>query len=306
MQYKRGHFYLMTLLLLVITSLPLMATDLKGTYVDLLVRGEYEELSQHLAKWEEIAPDDPELYIAYFNYHFNLSRQEGMIIGMDPPEDEEVIALKDPETGEIAGYVYNEIYYDEDHMGLALEYLDEGLKRHPDRLDMHLGKIHTLGLVSRYEEQKDALIAVLDISYQNGNNWLWQDGERLADGFSNILENTQSRLYQYFQLKDENGYDYIIAVSEKIIELYPEVAYSYNNIAAVHYHRRDYQEAIKYFKLAEEKAPYDTIVISNIAYLSKVTGDIETALEYYEKLKLYGNEEEKDFAGEQIRTLSAE
>src|SRR5690554_130963 len=306
MRCKRGYFFLNTLLLLVTISLPLTATDFKDTYVDLLMQGEYEELSQHLAKWEEIDPYDPELYIAYFNYHFDLSRQERIGIKEQPPQDEEVISLTDPETGEAAGYIHSEIYYDEDHINLALEYLDEGLKRYPDRLDMHLGKIHTLGLVSRYEEQKDALIAVLNISSRNGNNWLWHDGEKLADGFSNILENTQSRLYQYFQLKDENGYDYIIAVSEKIIELYPEVAYSYNNIAAVHYHRRDYQEAIKYFKLAEEKAPYDTIVISNIAYLSKVTGDIETALEYYEKLKLYGNEEEKDFAGEQIRTLSAE
>lgn len=306
MRCKRGYFFLITLLLLVTISLPLTATDFKDTYVDLLMQGEYEELSQHLAKWEEIDPYDPELYIAYFNYHLNLSRQERIRIEKQPPQDEEVISLTDPETGEAAGYIHSEIYYDEDHISLALGYLDEGLKRRPDRLDMHLGKIHTLGLVSRYEEQKDALIAVLNISSQNENKWLWHEGEKLADGFSNILENTQSRLYQYFQLEDENAYNYIIEVSEKIIELYPGVAYSYNNIAAVHYHRQNYKEAIKYFKLAEEQAPYDTIVINNIAYLSTVTGDIETALEYYEKLKIYGNEEEKRLAEEQIKILGSE
>ncbi len=58
--------------------------------------------------------------------------------------------------------------------------------------------------------------------------------------------------------------------------------------------------------MAEERDPYDTIVINNIAYLSRVTGDIETALEYYEKLKLYGNEEEKEFAEAQIKKLGAE
>jgi tetratricopeptide (TPR) repeat protein len=292
---------------LFVAATPLLATDLKDTYVELLKEGKYEELSQHLAKWKEIAPDDPELYVAYFNYHFTLSRQEGVRIDTaPPPENEEAIVLKDPETGEIAGYMYYHIYYDEEHIGSALAYLDEGLKRYPDRLDMHFGKIHALGLVSRYGEQKEALITILNISSQNGNNWLWHNGEKLADGFRDLLENTQGRIYQYFQLSDGKAYDYIIEISEKVIELYPEVVYSYNNIAAVHYYRGNYQEALKYYKMAEERDPYDTIVMNNIAYLSRVTGDIETALEYYEKLKLYGNEEEKEFAEAQIMKLGAE
>jgi tetratricopeptide (TPR) repeat protein len=305
MSYKKGHFFLLVFLFLLTTALPLMASDLKDTYVDLLMRGEYEELSQHLAKWEEIAPQDPELYIAYFNYYFNLGRREGVRIGTHPPEDKEAMALKDPETGEISGYMYYDTYYDEEHIGLALDYLDEGLKRYPDRLDMHFGKVHVLGVVARYEEQKDALLEVLNISSGNGNNWLWHNGEKLDDGFGFMLENIQGRLYAYFNLEDENAGNYIIEVSEKIIELYPAVVYPYNNIAAVYYSQGDYEGAIKYFKLAEEQAPFDTIVINNIAYLSAITGDLETALEYYEKLKLYGNEEEKKLAEEQIKRFSA-
>lgn len=40
-------------------------------------------------------------------------------------------------------------------------------------------------------------------------------------------------------------------------------------------------------------------------YLSAITGDRKTALEYYEKLKLYGDEEEKKLAEAQIKKLSS-
>jgi len=58
--------------------------------------------------------------------------------------------------------------------------------------------------------------------------------------------------------------------------------------------------------LAEEKNPTDTIVINNIAYLSMILGDKDTSLKYYEKMIQYGNEEEKEFAEQQIRKLKKE
>lgn len=58
--------------------------------------------------------------------------------------------------------------------------------------------------------------------------------------------------------------------------------------------------------MAEEKNPTDTIVINNIAYLSMILGDKDTSLKYYEKMIQYGNEEEKEFAEQQIRKLKKE
>ena len=55
--------------------------------------------------------------------------------------------------------------------------------------------------------------------------------------------------------------------------------------------------------MAEEKNPTDTIVISNIALSFHITGDIDASLEYYEKLIQYGNEEEREYAEQQIRKL---
>lgn len=287
-------------MIIFLLSTAVLAHDYKEIYVQLLNEGKYEELYQHLQKWEEVAADDPELYIAYFNYYYNLSRNEVLKIKKNPPPGE-VIVVNDPETGEEVGYLYFEIQFDEEKVNKALEYLDEGLKRYPNRLDMHFGKIHVLGELSRYEEQKNAIIDVLNISKEIENRWLWHNGEELADAFDFMLENVQGRISKLYN--DDNEDDFLLEISWKIIELYPDVVYPYNNIAVVYYSRGNYQEALKYFTLAEEKNPRDTIVINNIAYLSMIMGDNKTALEYYEKLREYGNDEEKERAEQQIEEL---
>ncbi|HLV08612.1 MAG TPA: tetratricopeptide repeat protein [Halanaerobiales bacterium] len=280
-----------------------MADDYKDKYVQLLDQGKYEELYQHLQNWEEIDPHDPELYIAYFNYYYNLSISENITIKKQPPQ-EEAIVIKDPETGEKVGYLCSEIFYNEEEVELALEYLNDGLKRYPNRLDMHFGKIHALGEIFRYERQKNAIIDVLDISGKNNNKWLWHNGEKLDDACNYMIESIQGRVSHLFNNDIENRDEYVIEISEKVIELYPDVVYSYNNIAAVYLYQNNYQEAIKYFRLAEQKNPFDTIVINNIAYISMIMGDKDTSLEYYKKLKKYGDEEEIELAEQQIKKLT--
>lgn len=292
------------ILLIFLLSSFVLADDFKNTYVQLLEEGKYDVLYQHLQKWEEAAPYAPELFIAYFNYYFNLGRNENMTIKKGIPEEESIIVLKDPDTGEEVGYLHSEIYYDEEKVDLGLKYLNEGLIRYPDRLDMHFGKIHTLGELTRYEDQKDAIIDVLNISKENNNEWLYHDGEKLDDAFTFMIDSIQGRLYNFINMGDRAADKYVIEISEKIIELYPDVVYPYNNIAVVYYYQNNYEEAIKYFKLAEEKNPLDTVVINNIAYLSQVIGDKETSLQYYEKLNKYGDEIDKELAEQKIKELS--
>ena len=203
----------------------------------------------------------------------------------------------------MVGYLYSEIVYDAEKIDLALNYLDEGLKRYPERLDMHLGKIHTLDQVSRYEAGKEALLEVLNLSVELDNHWLYHDGTELEDGYDFMIENIQGWIYHYFSLDGEGMHDYITEICLRMIELYPECVYAYNDLGAVFYYEKNYAESLKYFKLAAAFNPEDTIVIKNIAHLAEVTGDQDTALEYYKKLQEYGNVEEKELAAEQIRAL---
>ena len=289
-----------------------LADDFKDTYVQLLKSNKDEELYQHLADWEQADPHNPELYIAYFNYYYNLSREERVLV-ISPSQIDQVnpegtfFRLNDPDDPDkLVGYLYSEIVYNEEKIGLALNYLNEGLKRYPARLDMHLGKIHILGLVSRHEAQKDALLEVLNISTGIDNQWLFQDGAGLEDAYNFMIENIQGRIGQYFYLEDERKNDYISEICQRMIDLYPDCVYAYNNLGSLYYYEGNYGEAIKYFKLAVEHNPFDTIVINNIAHLAKITGDQETALEYYKKLQEYGNDTERELATEQIGKLEEE
>lgn len=297
---------------LILCATAVGADDYKDTYVQLLQSGKYEELSQHLSAWERVDPDNPELYIAYFNYYYNLSREERILV-LSPSQidrikpGEDIIKITDPEDPDkLVGYLYSEIVHDEEKIDLALNYLDEGLKRYPERLDMHLGKIFTLDQVSRYEAGKEALLEVLNLSAELDNRWLYHDGVPLADGYNFMIDNIQDWISYYFSLEDEKIYEYITEICQRMIELYPDCVYAYNDLGAVFYYAENYTEALKYFKLAAAYNPEDTIVLNNIAYLAKVTGDRETALEYYKKLQEYGNAEEKELAAVQIKALEEE
>ncbi|HHW12051.1 MAG TPA: tetratricopeptide repeat protein [Firmicutes bacterium] len=201
------------------------------------------------------------------------------------------------------GYLYSEIVFDEEKMDLGLKYLDEGLKRHPARLDMHLGKLHALDKISRYEAGKEALLEMLNLSVELDNRWLYQDGVPLEDGYAFMLENIQGWINHYFNLEEERVHDYIIEICQRMIQLYPDCVYAYNNLGAICYYKNDYPEALAYFRQAAACNPEDTIVIKNIAHLARTIGDRELALEYYGKLMEYGNEEEKEMAAEQIKLL---
>lgn len=292
----------LVIIIIFLLSTVVLANDYKDTYVQLLEQGKYEELYQHLQKWEELDSHDPELYIAYFNYYFNISMSDCITVKKEPPQGESIV-IEDPDTGEEVGYIYGETYYNEKKVDLALKHLNVGLKRYPNRLDMHFGKIHTLGEISKYESQKNAILDVLNISSKIDNKWLWHNGKKLDDAFNFMIESIQGRMFHFFNTDIKNRNKFVLEISKKIIEFYPDVVYPYNNIAVVYFNQKNYQEAIKCFKLAEQKKPLDTIVINNIAYLSMIIGDKDTSLEYYEKLKKYGDEEEKKLAEQQIKEL---
>lgn len=297
---KMKKYLLLFVFLLFSFSTLVLANNYKDTYVELLSEGQYDELYQHLQEWEKLDPHNAEIYIAYFNYYYYISREENLTIDTRVPENDS-LALISPETGEEVAYLHGKDYYDEEKVDLALVYINEGLERYPDRLDMHFGKIFFSGQVSRYEIQVDALIDVLNISSQIDNKWLWENGEELDDGCNFMLENIQTYIFELFNMGNKD--QCVVEISEKIIELYPNTVYPYNNIAAVYVYEGNYQKAIEYFKFAEERHPFDTIVISNIAYLYFLLDDKETSLAYYKKLKEYGDEQDKEFADEQIKTL---
>ena len=182
-------------IILILTSLFLIScysdadVDYKSTYRELLDEEKLVELYEHLQKWEIAEPENPELYIAYFNYFLRKGSEPGVEIKENINQDQESLVITDPETGKIMGYIIDAMIYDYEDINHAIEYLDRGLEHGPNRLDMHFGKIHLLNDIKDYKNASKALVIVLQMSIKNKNKWLWEDNESIDDGEMFLLKN---------------------------------------------------------------------------------------------------------------------
>jgi tetratricopeptide (TPR) repeat protein len=277
----------------------------KDTYLDLLNRSEFDALFRHLKKWEKENPDDPEMYIGYFNYYISRSKKEVVAVEKKGGTGSGLV-ITDPESGKTEGYLNPRINFNEADVRKAISHLDAGLQKYPDRLDMHIGKVYILGEIGDFDAQKKQLAAILDRSAKNNNRWYWSDGSPLPDGKNRMLEEIQARLGNYYEAKSDIGNRYLFEISSRMIALYPGDIYGYNNIAAIYTREGKNEEALKYLKQAEAINPKDLIVINNIANLYRNTGSVDLAVHYYKKMIQLGDDETRDYAKKQIELLKAD
>lgn len=298
-------YYILPLLIAICTTA--LCDEYKDEYIELLKEEEYKKLLLHIQKWEEEKPEDPEMFIAYFNYYINRSKKAGVSLDTTPPDqDEKTLVFTDPNTGEVRGYISDRIIFDEEDVRRGTAHLDKGLELHPDRLDMHFGKIHILGEIVDFKSQKEQLITVLKISEQNNNEWLWSDSKKLEDAKNFMMKNIQSRLRTIFELESEEAHNYIKEVSLEMIRIYPNHIYGYNNLGSISCFQKRFDDALNYYKRAEEIDPRDMIVLNNIAQLYRELNDKENAILYYEKMIQCGGERDKAYAEKQIEELQKE
>jgi len=289
--------------LLLVVSLLLFANN-KDVYLTLLNDNKLDELQVHLESWQKQDPENPELYIAYFNYHLHKGTKSGISIdNYRKDETKETLSISDPKTGKIIGYLNDKLFFDFEEIKTALKYLDEGLKFGPDRLDMYFGKIKTFESIGDYGNQSKQLIETLQHGIQIDNKWLWSDNETIEDGESVLLNSADDYYGFWFSVKTDASLEAAYKSALEQIKLFPNHNYAYNNMGTYYAIKKQYLEAITYYCKAENLEPKDTIVLSNIARCYEEIKDTEKAIVYYNKLKKYGNKNEIDYANKKLKKL---
>ena len=270
--------------------------DYKGIYETLFKEERYNELYEHLQEWEEKEANNPEMYIAYFNYYIIRERFSGISIDNEMKGGTTAIQINDPETGEIVGYINESVQYKNNDIIIAVEYLDKGLNIAPNRLDMHFGKIHILNEVGYYDDAGNELFKTLEISNEINNNWLWANNEMLENGEIFLLNNINDYYGFWLNANEEKALEQVKKCTEKQIELYPNSIYAYNILAIYYSIKNQPQETLKYFLLAETINPNDCIVLLNIGRSYLNMGNSQKAEEYLLKVINIGNQQEKETA----------
>ena len=123
-----------------------------------------------MADWEKLYPDDAELYSIRANYHYLSSREENIVLAAEVPADgRECMEVMD--SLGVKGYMYSEIQIDSAKYSEAIMTLTEGISKHPDRLDLRLGKVTLLLLDNENDLVNEEITSALEQSLKNQNNW---------------------------------------------------------------------------------------------------------------------------------------
>lgn len=293
----RTIFILLSLLL----SSSSFAQDYKSDFGKYFREKDTVKQKETLLKWEKANSKDAELYTAYFNYYFQKSRKEILNLSTKDPGGEALI-LKDS-LNKTAGYIGSSENYDETDLKNAFIKIDKGISMYPDRLDMRFGKIYALGKIEDWGKFTSEIIKAVDYSQTNKNNWTWTNNIKKDDGQEFLLSSTQSYQLQLYNTERDDLLPNMREIALDILKYYPEHVESLSNLSITYFLVGEFDKGLEALFRAEKINPKDYIVLSNIANGYRQTGNKSKAIEYYEKVNLYGDEDAKNFAKEQIAEL---
>ncbi len=296
---------ILTMCLFMISGIGYAETNVKTEFNKLLQQEAYEQLEPLLQEWLSTSPDDPEVYIGYFNFYFNKARTERVVLSKEENPQHPGFPFAKKDTGQVEGYLSSEITYNQDDITKGLHYIDRGLQKFPTRLDMHLGKLTVLMATERYADVKDCLIDLLAFSKRIENTWLWSGDTELQENPQDfLLSNIQNRVFQLYHHDHEETDRIIIEVSHTMIKHYPNAIFGYNNLAAIYDQNGEYEKALDMLLHAEKTSKDDALVLINIAECYLKMDHTTQAIEYFEKVKQVGTASEQAYAERKLQEMS--
>jgi len=112
-----------------------------------------------MERWAATQKGEADYFIACFNYSVQQARKEVVVLTQEEPEGQH-FAVRDSVNGTVA-YLSSVTQYDSARLKTGFDCIDDGMKKHPRRLDMRFGKIYVLGITENYTAYTDLLIPAL-------------------------------------------------------------------------------------------------------------------------------------------------
>ncbi len=254
-----------------------------------------------LQNWEKQNPEDPELFVSYFNHLYRKSNKNTVQLTSNNT-DNQSLSIQNSKNENVA-FLSESVSYDPILFQLAIDKIDEGIALFPNRLDMRFGKIYVLGQNKNWKKFTNEIINTVNYSAINKNQWTWANNESKSDGKDFLLSNIQTYQNQLYNTGDDNLLTHMQDIANTILAHYPNHIESLTNISVTHLILKEYDKGIAALLKAEKINPKDYVVLSNIAQGYQLKGEPSKAIEYYEKCIIYGDGPTRIFAKTQIETL---
>ena len=272
-------------------------------FTDLVAKKDTSAQIKLLKNWEVKNNNDPELYIAYFNYYINKSMDE--VLSLDIRQrGKDSLEIRDIDS-KTDGHQNSKIMNGGKYLYHGFEYLDKGISKFPSRLDMRFSKILMLEKIKDYKNFTHEIVKTIDDSEIVKNKWLWTDNKPVDEPKKFMLNAIQNWIVQLYNTNDAALRNNMKLISETVLKYYPDHVESLSNLSVVYLLKYDYDKALEVLLKAEKFAPQDHIVLSNIAQAYKLKGDNQNAIKYYKLTIQYGDDKTKEFAKGQIQKLNS-
>lgn len=259
-----------------------------------------------ISEWEKLYPDDAELYSLRANYAYKSAFNEMVIMSDELPSDvDRYLEITDPEDSDvIKGYMFSRIEVDSLKVSEAASILEEGVMKHPDRIDLRLGKVRAHLDSGNIHEAVDEIVSALYYSKVNDNRWLTTlDASVESDGVSYLRDCIQDFIYE---IMDADALSEAETMIDAAVKCYSKDAIFLSDKAVVHYYSGDLKKALKTYLTASRYDPKDMLILNNIAQIYTDLGKNKKALQYYRIIAESSDEEYAQSARQAIEELNQE
>lgn len=252
--------------------------------VDELSRNRSEqETLQEIAAWKQHEPNSPEPYVVAANYYLKRTIQPTEVridstVGRkssrkkaQPGSDQ--FSLVDPTTGKEAGVLHEvptgpapSAETVQKLRKAAVKELEEGLKIAPNRLDIMMGRALVLRDSSDWKSYSLQMEAALQRVSNEPSNLVWLENKpppRPAK--DEVVSSLQSSITEAFQEQSRDGDQRGELLARLGIKYLPESVELLADCGTARAYAKDWTEAVKFYKRAEQVAPADSIVLGNLA-----------------------------------------
>lgn len=256
-----------------------------------------------LNNWALADSTNARMLLGRFDYLFTkaqttevVAKPDKKYLGMDP-----LVTFKDSTGTDV--YYYQEIFYDDDLYGQAIQAIDKAISFHPGKLDFRFVKANAY--IAYEKESPDMAVAYLltliDEFRTSDIEWTYNDEKIDKDFFPDAM---LEYCFSFYSVGTPRSMDAFLKLSERMNAIYPDNPSFLNNIGTYHFvGRQDYKTALKYYNKVLKSHPGDYTAIKNCVLLARRQNNVKLEKKYLQMLVKHGPEKEQMTAKARLEYL---